>query len=43
MLNYSKLIQLSFTLTKLCRMKRDRLVDFYFSREKHELMRYLCN
>jgi len=43
---YAKLqnfIQLSLTLTKLCHIKRDHLVNFYISLEKREKLRCLCN
>ena len=39
-------IQLSLIVTKLCHVKRDRLVDFlHFTRKKinREKSRYLCN
>jgi len=35
-------ISLSLTLTNLCYIKRDHLVNFHISLEKREKLRYLC-
>ena len=43
---YAKLqncIQLSLTLTKLCHIKCDHLLNFYILLEKREKSRYVCN
>jgi len=39
----TKFIQLSLTLTKLCLVKCNHLVNFYLSLQKRDKLRYLCN
>jgi len=36
-------ISLFLTLTKLCHVKHDHLVNFYISLEKSKKLRYLCS
>ena len=43
MQNYNKFIWLSLTLTKLCHIKCDHLVNFYISLEKRKKSRYFYN